>query len=72
MKVWSNGYLRSQQLEILEYGLKQTSWLSCSIHEWTWSDDDAAVMAYALHLLAEDPTLLEELKEKGEGENEKT
>jgi hypothetical protein len=64
MKVWQNSYTREEKLDILNEALKSTVWLGASIHEWTWSDDKAAVMAYALTLVIDDPTLYKDLRER--------
>jgi hypothetical protein len=64
MKVWSDSYTREERMDILKEALKSTVWLGCSVHEWTWTDDKAAVMAYALRLLVDDPTLYGELEER--------
>ena len=63
MKVWTNSFTEEEYKEILKNALYSAEWLSCSIHEWTWTDERSAEMAYAL---TQEYSRAEKLKKENE------
>jgi hypothetical protein len=47
-KVWSDGYTDEENAKIIQQGEAYAGFMACSVHEWTWTDRQAALMAYTL------------------------